>query len=148
MIRFNTRNFPLVFVLFSDNLISLERCHPVRHYAHRGEPEHQTRAGRPHARLLRGGEYLLPQVQTLVSRLGLEGGLFHANLDSCRASGPVLSLILLRVMWTLEFGEQTLSLDASVSLWPVQVALKNNSMHLIRGSVIPCAHVLIPMLCP
>lgn len=63
VIRFNNRNFPLFSFLFADNLVSLERCHPVRHHPHRGEPEHQTGAGCPHARLLRGREYLLPQVQ-------------------------------------------------------------------------------------
>lgn len=63
IIRFNTRNFPLV----SDNLISLKRCHPVRHYSHCGKPEYQTRAGCPHARLLRGGEYFLPKVQWLIN---------------------------------------------------------------------------------
>lgn len=63
VIRFNTRNFPLV----SDNLISLKRCHPVRHYSHCRKPEYQTRARCPHARLLRGGEYLLPEVQWLLN---------------------------------------------------------------------------------
>lgn len=63
IIRFNTRNFLLV----SDNLISLKRCHPVRHYSHCGKPEYQTRAGCPHARFLCGGEYFLPKVQWLIN---------------------------------------------------------------------------------
>lgn len=77
VIRFNTRNFPLV----SDNLISLKRCHPVRHYSHCGKPEYQTRARCPHARLLRGGEYLLPEVQWLMfRRMSWEVWLFYINI--------------------------------------------------------------------